>query len=218
MKAWILWILIAISSALISPSAFIPGLYRWTLMLTYPLAFYVAEAITHFRLNRYRITVGLILATLTAGFVLLPNETPFPYYNLFPYYVPTSMLQNTVPSSDCQDTVNVLQWLGSNMDDDAGLLAHDAFYGWSLLTLDGSQLIPISYKDPEKMARETIQNGSVHQLYLIWWTNGSGWHGQPTVSSSFEEVYESGRIVVYTYELAVYDSDSDSEDLRSIES
>jgi hypothetical protein len=218
MKTWIFWILVAISSALISPSAFIPGLYRWTLMLTYPFAFFATEAIIHFRSNVYRIMIGLTLATLTVGFTLLPSESAFPYYTLFPYYVPTSMLQNTVPSSDCRDTVNALQWLRSNMHNGARLLAHDAFYGWSLLTLDESQVIPIGYEDPEKMAQETTQNGTVHRLYLIWWTNGNGWHGRPTVSSAFKEVYESGRIAVYTYEPLVYHSDSDSEDLRSVKS
>jgi hypothetical protein len=219
MKAWVFWILIALSSSLISPNAFIAGLpYRWTLILTYPLTFYAAEAVTHFRLNVHRIAAGLMLTTLTLGFIVLPNKTPFPYYSLYPYYVPTSMLQNTVPSNDFQDTVNAEQWLRSNMHDGERLLAHDVFYGWSLLTLDRSQVISIGYENPEKMAQETVQNGSVHQLYLIWWTSGNGWHGQPTVSSAFVEVYESGRIAVYTYRPSVYHSASDSEALRIIKS
>jgi len=219
MKAWIFWILIVLASSLISPNAFVAGFpYRWTLLLTYPLAFYATEAIAHIRLNVHRIAVGLMLATLTLGFVVLPNKTPFPYYTLFPYYVPTSMLQNTVPSIDSQDTVNALQWLKGNMHDGERLLAHDVFYGWSLLTLNRSQVVPIGYESPEKMARETVQNGSVHQLYLIWWTNGNGWHGQLTVSSAFVEVYESGRIAIYTYKLSIYHNASDSEDLRSIKS
>ncbi len=217
-KAWVFWILIALSSALISPNAFIPGLHRWTLMLTYPLAFYATEAITRLKMNVYRIAAGLMFATLTLGFIALPNETPFPYYTLFPYYVPTSMLQNTVSSMDSKDTVNALQWLRNNMHDGARLLAHDAFYGWSLLIFNRSQVVSIGYESPEKMAQETVQNGSVHQLYLIWWTNGNGWHGQPTVPSSFVEVYESGRIAVYTYKLSVYHGASDSEDLGSIKS
>jgi len=76
--------------------------------------------------------------------------------------------------------------------------------------------MPICYKSPEKLAMETVQNDSGHQVYLIWWTNGNGWHGQPAVSSVFEEVYEGGRIAVYTYNLTVYRNASDYEDLRSI--
>jgi hypothetical protein len=218
MKAWIFWIFIALSSALISPNAFIPGLYRWTLMLTYPLAFYATEAIAHFKLNVYRIIVCLMLATLSLGFIALPNENPFPYYTLFPYYMPTSMQQNTVASIDFQDSITALKWLEQNMNDGARLLAHDAFYGWALLTLNRSQIIPIGYENPEKIAQKTISNDSTQILYFIWWTNGNGWHGHPQVSSNFEEVYESGRIAVYTYKLSVYHNASDSEALRSIKS
>jgi hypothetical protein len=219
MKAWILWILIALSSSLISPNAFFAGFpYRWTLLLTYPLAFWATEAIAHFRFNVYRIAAGLMLATLTWGFMVLPNRTPFPYFSFYPYYVPTSMLQNTVPSSDFKDTVNAIQWLKSNIHDGGRLLVHDVFCGWSLLTLNRSQVIPIGYESPEKMARETVQNSSVRELYLIWWTSGNGWHGQPSVSSAFVEVYESGRIAVYRYKSSVYNSASDSDDSRSVKS
>lgn len=76
--------------------------------------------------------------------------------------------------------------------------------------------MPIGHKSPEKLAMETVQNDSGHQVCLIGWTNGNGWHGQPAVSSVFEEVYESGRIAVYTCNLTVYWNASDYEDLRSI--
>jgi hypothetical protein len=109
------------------------------------------------------------------------------------------MLQNTVPSIDCQDAANALQWVRNNMPIGARLLVHDAFYGWASLTLDRDQLVPYEYGDPDKTAQELMENGSGYQLYLIWWVNGSGWHGQPTVSSAFGEVYESGRIAVYEY-------------------
>ncbi|UCB60781.1 MAG: hypothetical protein JSW72_01585 [Candidatus Bathyarchaeota archaeon] len=209
-KAWISWILVAFFSALISPTAFIPGSYRWALMLSYPLAFYATEAIVNLRVNICQISIGLMLTTLAVGFLVLPNETPFPYYAMFPYHGPTSMLQNTVSLSDCQDTIEVLQWLADNMHDDVNLLAHDAFYGWSLLALDESRVVRIGYDDPERIALEIMQNASAKHLYLIWWTNGEGWHGQPLVPSSFKEVYESGRIAAYTYEPAIYHDLSDS--------
>ena len=218
-KAWILWISLALFLTIISPNISILILpYRWTLMLTYPFAFYAVETITHFRLTMSKITVVLMLTSLTLGFTLLPNENPFPYYTLFPYYVPTSMLQNTVPSRDFEDSVNAMQWLKSNMNDGEYLLAHDAFYGWALLNLNSNQIIPIDYGNLSTMAKEAIQNGSIVQLYLIWWINGSGWHGQPTVSSAFEEVYASGKIAVYKYAYGVYRNASNSNVLISIKS
>jgi len=128
----------------------------------------------------------------------------FPYYGSFLVYMPTSMLQNTVSLNDCQDTVNALQWIEPSVDGGARLLVHDVFYGWASLTLDGDKLIPYGYENPEAVAQELVTNSSVSPLYLIWWVNGSGWHGQPTVSSVFDEVYESGKIAVYVYNSDVY--------------
>jgi hypothetical protein len=88
------------------------------------------------------------------------------------------------------------------MPSGARLLVHDVFYGWASLTLDRDQLVPYGYGYPEMTAQELMGNGSECQLYLIWWVNGSGWHGQPNVSSAFGEVYESGRIAVYKYDSA----------------
>jgi len=198
-KSWLLWSLVAICSPIISPNAFIPGGYRWTLMLVFPTSFYAVEALAHFKSNKRRLFVVFVLFVLTTGFVTAPYDKAFPYYTLFPYHVPSSMLQNTVPLSDCEDTVNALQWLKGNLHDDARLLTHDAFHGWALLVLDMDQIIPYGYDDPEEVALEALQNGC-NQVYLIWWTDGNGWHGQPTVPPSFKEVYKSGRIAVFTHQ------------------
>jgi hypothetical protein len=186
--------------------------YRWILLLTYPLAFYAAEGFAGLRLNGYKVGAALLLATLSAGFMILPNSIAFPYFAAFPLYVPTSMLQNTVSLSDCQDTVNVLQWAKINMDDETRLLVHSAFYGWASLTLDSNQLIPYGYDNPETVAQKLREDGSHYQLYLIWWVNGSGWYDQPVVSSAFGEMlYESGQIAIFTYNARDYFNASDSE-------
>jgi hypothetical protein len=48
---------------------------------------------------------------------------------------------------------------------------------------------------------------------LIWWVNGSGWHNEPTVSSAFGEVYESGKIAIFMYNSGAHANASDSEHL-----
>jgi hypothetical protein len=211
LNAWILCIVIALSLAI--ANVFIAVLpYRWTLLLTYPLAFYAAEGFVRLKLNMYKIGVGLILATLSVSFLVLPNEMAFCYYSTNPLYVPKSMLQNTIPLSDCQDTVNVLQWAKTNMDNNTRLLVHQAFYGWASLVLDNNQLIPYNYDSPETMAQKLTENGFSYQLYLIWWVNGSGWYAQPTIYSPFSQpLYESGRIAIFRYNASTYLSNSDSE-------
>jgi hypothetical protein len=201
LSAWVSWVLVAVVLVMVSPSASFSVLpYRWILLLTYPLAFFAADAFAGLKLKWYKVGVGLMLAALSLGFIFMPNSLPFPYFTLFPYYVPTSMLQNTVSLSDCQATVNALNWAKNNMNNDSRLLVHDVFYGWATLTLNRDQLLPYGYADPAAYAQGLVENGSTYQLYLIWWVNGSGWDGQPTVSSSFTEVYQSGKIAIYVYE------------------
>jgi hypothetical protein len=205
LKGWVVWVFFALLLVLVSPNAsFLVFPYRWVLLLVYPLVFFAVEGFVGLRLNLYKLGFGLMLATFSLAFIVLPNSLAFPYYTGFPLYVPTSMLQNTVSLSDCQDTVNVLQWMETNVDDDGFLLAHDAFYGWASLTLDADRLIRYGYESPEVVAQELVENGSESPLYLVWWVDGSGWHGQSAVSSVFGEVYESGNIALYAYDSGVF--------------
>jgi hypothetical protein len=135
--------------------------------------------------------------------MLMTSEHPFPYFaepiNGYIYQIPTSMLQNTVPKIDCQDTVNALQWFKNNVDSSAVLLTHRAFYGWAMLTINANQIVLYEYDNPANAAK-TVNQQEHDKIYLIWWINGQGWYGQPTVPSSFEEVYHSGEIAIYSYE------------------
>ena len=219
LKIWISWVFFSLLFVIFSSNAFFAVLpYRWTLLLVYPLAFYATEGFAILKSNMYKVGFGLMLATLSLAFVFLPNNLAFPYFGLFSLYIPSSMLQNTVSLSDSQDTVNALQWVKDNMPSDARLLVHRVFYGWASLTLNGTQLIHYGYDTPETMAQELEESGSEYHLYLIWWVNGSGWHGQANVSSAFSQVYNSSRIAVFTYNSTAYSSSSNSEYEKNIKS
>jgi len=210
-RSWLVLSLILLFIPMVSPSNL-----RWVLMLTYPFAFCVVEALSRLRSvswKRFGFTlrrIGIVYLILTVsvlslGFMLLPPANPFPYFsdhvNGYVYQIPTSMLQNTLPKVYCGDTVNALQWFKNNTNSSALLLTHRAFYGWAMLTVNASQLVLYEYDNPLSAANTTAQEGHSN-IYLIWWVNGDGWYGQPTVSSSFKEVYHSGEIAIYSYEAA----------------
>jgi len=75
-RAWLLFSLIAVFSPLI----FSRMQYRRALMLTYPLAFYVVEALWNMKPNprrlRVSIILGAVLAMLTLGFMVMPTKAP----------------------------------------------------------------------------------------------------------------------------------------------
>ena len=209
-RSWLVVSLILLFVPMVSPSNL-----RWVLMLTYPLAFCVVEAVSRlksvswkrfgFTLRRIGIIyLILMVSVLSLGFMLMPPENPFPYFaqpiNGYVYQIPTSMLQNTLPKIYCQDTVNALQWFRNNVDSNAVLLTHRAFYGWAMLTVNASQIVLYEYDNPANAAN-TVAQGGQSKIYLIWWVNGEGWYGQPTVSAAFHEIFHSGKIAIYQYEV-----------------
>jgi hypothetical protein len=66
-------------------------------------------------------------------------------------------------------------------------------------TIDANQVVLYEYDNPANSANTLVQEG-YSKIFLIWWINGKGWYGQPTVPSSFEEVYHSGEIAIYSYQ------------------
>jgi hypothetical protein len=209
MRSWVVLILVAALIPVVSPSDL-----RLIMLLIYPLAFYATDALSRLKSinwKRFRVTllrIGLVYlvvvtAVLSLGFMLRPPENPFPYFdsgqmNGYIYQIPSSMLQNSVSIADCQDTANALQWLKGNMTGNSVLLTHRAFYGWAFSTLNPDQVLLYEFDNPANAATTAAQEGH-GQIYLIWWVNGQGWDGQPTVSSSFHEIYQSGRIAIYRY-------------------
>jgi len=200
LKAWALFCL----TASFLPVVFARWWYRWALMLTYPLSFYAVEAIANIKHKPHRLYASIALGTavtvLTSGFIAMPCDRPFPYYAIrrFQIYIPSSMLQNTVPLEDCPHVEDCLNWLKQNMDENSILLVHKAFHGWALLHLNPDQIQPYGYGNPETAAKQALQQGH-NTVYLIWWTQGKGWHGQPSAPPSFKEVYRSGDIAIYVY-------------------
>jgi hypothetical protein len=204
LKAWIVLIFLAIILSAIIPNALVGASpYRWVLLLTYPLAFIVVEVLSTLESKSLKILLSILLISIvilsSTGFVIKPSQEPFQYFSSYPLYFPTTMLENTVPLNNCQDTVNSLQWAKSNMENNSLLLVHEAFYGWATLTFNRSQLAFYGFDNPSLHAEKLSESNSSYHLYLIWWTNGTGWYGQYTVSSSFRQIHQSGNIAIYLY-------------------
>ena len=209
LRSWLLLSLILLLIPIASVSNF-----RWVLMLPYPIAFYATETLSRLKsikwkyskVTVHRIAVAyLVLSTtfLSFGFVIMPPETPFLYFdssrvNSYIYQIPSSLLQNTISITDCQDTANTLQWFKDSQNSSSLLLTHTAFYSWALITINADQVAHYGFGDPVKAATTLAQEG-YSQIYLIWWTSGQGWYGLQTAPSSFEEVYRSGKIAIYSF-------------------
>jgi hypothetical protein len=210
------WLLLSLILMLLPIASVSP--YRWVLMLTYPLAFYATDTLSRFKSikwSRFRFTVHriaivyLVLSTviLSFGFIFMTSEKPFVYFNpsqlnYFEYQIPSSMLQNTISITDCQDTVNALQWFKDNVNSNSLLLTHTVFYSWAVLSLNQSQIRNYEFDAPSTAAMVAAQQGHT-QIYLLWWVKGQGWYEQPTLPLTFDEVYHSGKIAIYSYNVSL---------------
>jgi len=194
---WIVASLVLVVIAVAFP-LYNPVGYRWILMLVFPLSFFATEGLLSVKRRGFQVVAVVVLASLTLGFVFLPSQYPLPYYTAYLYYVPSSMLSNTLSLSEGTDALNVLNWANNHIDKEGGLLVHDAFYGWATLVLGQDRIVLYGYGNPEGAARRAFEDG-YSQLYLIWWVDGKGWHGQVTVPACFEEIYRSGAIGLFKY-------------------
>jgi hypothetical protein len=185
---------------LISPHLLVAG-YRWVLLLVFPMAFFAVDGFKRLENAVLKKAFYGLLILLSLSFIFLPAEFAFPYFEAFPYYVPSSMLQNSVPLSDVGDVEVAMRWVKSSISSDGVLLVHDAFYGWALLSLDANRVVCYGYSLPEEAARVTFENGCGRML-MVWWVPGEGWHGIAALPSCFVEVFRSGRIAVYEYRAA----------------
>lgn len=197
LKAWAFWCLIGASLPFLFTSA--PLSYRWILLLAFPLAFFAVEGFEKLNSGLLKGFLASFMVLLSFSFVFLPAEAAFPYFSLYPSYVPSSMLQNSVPLSDCEDVAEALNWVENNVKNGDVLLVHDAFNGWALLYADGVKIVRYGYASPENAALTFSQQG-YRRVYLIWWVSGMGWHGYAGLPSMFKEVYRWGRIAIYELE------------------
>src|SRR2546426_6971698 len=157
--------------------------YRWVLLLSLPLLFLAYEGYCELRVSGafmarnwgsgLRVVVLVCLSGSAILYAVLPAQSALPFYAMFPQYVPSSMTQNSLPSSDYSNVVNAMLWVDSHLGSDSVLITQQAFYGWarSYLSPD-KQVVNSLLASPNSVIRET---GSYTHVYTVWWIDGTGW-------------------------------------------
>jgi hypothetical protein len=212
MRNWTIVLVGLALTALIPLSGFVVMSYRWSLLLDIPLCVYASAGIAGI-LSTRRPTVGraglvqgtmvpvfsVILVVAAAMYIAVPAQTALPYYAAFPGLLPTSMIQDSVPVSDMASLRIILDWVQVNMHPETVLITHQAIYGWARAYLPSNdQIINYRYSDPLEGVKMAVSKG-YSSVLMIWWVNGSGWHGQPYVPSGFVPVTTEGNMAVYSY-------------------
>jgi hypothetical protein len=200
-------------AALVSLSGFIVMSYRWSLLLDIPLCVYASAGIARIMgtgrpdidwsgLLRGKILpiFSVVLVVSATVYIIVPAQNAMLYYSAFPSFLPTSMVQDTVPVSDMAYLRMTLDWVQSNMRPDTVLIAHQAIYGWARAYLPSSDhIISYGYLDPVDGASLARSMG-YSTVWTLWWTPGLGLHGQATLPTSFASIFQDGNIAVYIYQ------------------
>lgn len=212
LRVWTMVSLAGVFSALF-PFVGLPiASYRWALLMSVPLCVYATAGLLRITatscntpafmtLIRKKITpifLGLLVISATL-YIAMPAAQSMAYFSLFPNAMPTSLIQNTVPLSDMNDLRILLDWAAMHMTPRTALLAHEALYGWVRAYLPTTVNV-VNYWVYSPLTGVSIAKASGYSsAVMIWWINGSGWHGQPTVPSEFVPLKYQGRLVVYQY-------------------
>ncbi len=212
LRIWWMFCLALSLTALLPFFGFIAASYRWTLLMTIPFCVYATDGVTHLArirppidnlaklpLGRVIPIFSIILIILSSLYIAVPAQQAMAFYSVFPSLLPTSMVQNSVSMADMPNLRAMLDWVAANSGPNTALITHQAIYGWARAYLPvTTHIVNYAYSTPldgVMMARSV----GYTSILMIWWVNGSGWHGQPDVPSGFVPLIQAGSIALYTY-------------------
>ncbi len=185
--------------------------YRWSLLTSIPLCVFAAAGLARLMAVKLNVEMGrwlqarvlpifsIIIVLSAILYIALPAQQAMPYYATFPGLLPTSMVQDTVPLSDMQNLRVTLDMAGANMGPGTALITHQAIYGWARAYLPSTDhIVNYGYSNPLEGVQIARTSG-YSSVLMIWWVNGSGWHGQPSIPSDFVPLMVYGNMALYTY-------------------
>jgi hypothetical protein len=232
LRFWVIFCFTIIVICMVFPNSPLFYWNRWVLLLVYPLLFFTIDGLdriwtikllTRVRARRLipKLFVIIYLALLLSlsGFYLVvspQNQISFFSNNSYLTFIPSSMLQNTLPLSDNPSVTQCFDWINNNADENSIIVLHYAVYDLGIMYIENRSLVPIGGDYGNVSMWNYIQNKSVladtlvsvskaeihdgHSMaYTVWWTPRKGWYDIPSLPSCFQQVYIWENMAVYSY-------------------
>jgi hypothetical protein len=230
LKYWLVWCAVVPLLLAIFPSLPLYFWNRWVYLLVYPLLFFAVAGLDELwrlqsdhKLKVKRLfpkvvaIIYVLLLLVLSGFYLA--EAPDNQISLFsaanPYltFIPSSMLQNTIPISDNPALENCFNWINNNSPNDSAVIVHYALYNLAAIYVRDRTVVSVDsnssmwvFLNNETVlvdgmvsaSRQAIASGN-SSVYTVWWTNNEGWYKVATLPPEFYQVYQYGRMAVYMY-------------------
>jgi len=180
--------------------------YRWVLLLSLPLLFLAYEGYSRLRVSSefmtrnwggvLRVVVIVSLSSSAISYAILPAQSALTPYTVFPQYVPSSMVQSSLPLSDYPNVVSAMVWVDSHLDSNSVLITQQAFYGWARSYLSPDKQVLNSFLGSPSSAID--QTGSYTHVLTVWWVEGAGWF-QGSFPVGAKPLVRFGDLAVYEY-------------------
>jgi hypothetical protein len=235
LKDWVLryWVVLCVGIPLLTMLFPTMPLYywnRWVYLLVYPLLFFAVHGLDKLwkfwsshkgKIKRlvpkvFAISYLVLLLSLSGFYLAASPENQISFFskdNPYLAFIPSSMLQNTLPISDNPALVKCFEWINNNTAEDSAVVMHYALYDLAVIYVKDRPVIPVNqgsmweYIQNETVlvdgmveaARVALSNGHC-AAYTVWWVSEKGWYGISTLPSDFREVYRSGEMAVYLFD------------------
>jgi hypothetical protein len=179
---------------------FLPGSWvfpvwpTWLILLSFPLGLSAAKGLRG--MDRRHLAVFLsIPVVLSVGFVVLPPDHALPYFTSpeTRWYIPTSMVQTTIPLDRVAGVEAAVRWLNEHATSSDWIVVSNVFAGFVIILGDPTYLYP--YYRVDTVDWRLFANARI--VYTIYWSNpNETWFAGGMPPSVFHTVFMSGGVSV----------------------
>lgn len=179
-------------SCLVYPYGALPLAQRWMYMLVLPFSLYAANCVRKI-VKRVKISSRALKWLVLAPYLILAvnylvGVVPITANPAIIKHIPPKMTHSSLDIGDIQGAIDVLTWANKNLTENTAIVIEQRFFGWSLIFLDKEQTVVVYPANLEPDTAINYAKGNFNYVYFIWY------EGQ---YAEFQEVYKSGRIVLY---------------------
>ncbi len=196
--AWLIVVSIGTFGIFFIPNGVFPVWPTWLVLLSFPFGISATRGLAGMNF-RPAIAIILALSVLSTSFVILPAEHALPYFSSpeTRWYVPTSMIQTTVPLDRVAGVEAGVAWLNAHVSGEDWIVVSDVFAGFVVVFGNASHLYPYRLVETVNWSLFT----RTHMLYTMYWADPSEtWFAGNTPPKPFQQVFASGGVAVLAAE------------------
>ena len=144
-----------------------------------------------------RVTSVLILFILvtSVGFLYFSPQNALPYLTIEQtrVYIPTSVMQNTIPLDRITGVNNAVAWLNAHVRPLDAVAVSDAFYGY--VQIDGKTMALYPYYSANSVDWTAFRGRLL--IYSIAWSDDSTWYDGGQLPAAFHLAFSSDGVGVF---------------------